>query len=254
TSGSMAEIPWTNLWTHSPGASWARMRTGPVIWAPARVIRPRLGALAPLARRSRHKKPPADFSRGLAAWWTTIPLGGASERQGHRAVAPIQRTRTTRRQPDGAEVLVHVVAGRDLPAVHAGGVRHDALPPHYGHHVRLLVQHALLVLPHELLARLGVLLAALPVEQGGGGRGVVAAVVAGAAVGRHELHELQVRLVHEVAVEVDARLEIAAAQVVREGPGLLQQVVHVQADAPPLVDQEHAHGLVRHRHVAVLEG
>src|SRR4029453_12143497 len=47
-------------------------------------------------------------------------------------------------QPDGVELIVEVVAGRDRPPAHAGAVRHDPVPLERVEVVGLLVEETLL--------------------------------------------------------------------------------------------------------------
>src|SRR5581483_3933352 len=54
-------------------------------------------------------------------------------------------------EPDRRQVLVEVVARRDLPALDVGAVRNDAVPPQRDEVVHLLVDHALLVGAHQPL-------------------------------------------------------------------------------------------------------
>ena len=84
-------------------------------------------------------------------------------------------------------------------------------------------------------------------------RVLVAAVVRRVAFGRQELVHVEVRLDDVAALEVHRNLEVALAQrrVVRRG--LDHLLLHVQADAAPLVDQPDAQRLVRHRDAAIRE-
>src|SRR5262249_59991166 len=59
-------------------------------------------------------------------------------------------------EPDHVEMRIQEVARRDRPAAHARVVRDHAIPEEGGDHVRLLVEEALLELPDELLALLGI--------------------------------------------------------------------------------------------------
>src|SRR5215510_14347828 len=79
------------------------------------------------------------------------------------SVGNISRKRLTRYfhialfgEPNGVELVVEIVAGRDRPALHFGQMRDDPVPLQRVDHVRLVVEQALLELPEELLALLGI--------------------------------------------------------------------------------------------------
>src|SRR2546428_6415743 len=150
-------------------------------------------------------------------------------------------------EPDPGEVLVRVVVRADAPATDDVEVRDDPVPPVARVLVGLLVHRVLLDVRHELHALGRVGLAALSVDH----RVELVVVVerevealAGLAR-RPELGELKVRLVEEVAVEVERDLEVARAKVGLIRRGLLHVVRRGDADLLPLVDEEDGHRLVR---------
>src|SRR5690242_21244493 len=69
---------------------------------------------------------------------------------GDAANAASPRERLLFRQPDGVELVVEIVAGRDRPAVHLGQVRDDPVPLQRVDHVRFVVEQPLLELADEL--------------------------------------------------------------------------------------------------------
>src|SRR5262249_39156136 len=85
------------------------------------------------------------------------------------SVGNISRKRLTRYfhialfgEPDGVELVVEIVAGRDRPALHFGQMRDDPVPLERVDHVRLVVEQALLELADEPFALLDVGRARLP--------------------------------------------------------------------------------------------
>src|SRR5918996_1836123 len=104
--------------------------------------------------------------------------------------------------PDGREILVEVVARGDVPAFHLGVKDDDPMPPDGGDDIGLLERVAL-ELPQSRDAFGAVQLTRLFVEQLVQLSIDVAGVVDRRAVGGDVLDQLQIRLVHEVAVEVE---------------------------------------------------
>src|SRR5689334_21305322 len=67
------------------------------------------------------------------------------------------------RQPDRVELGVQEMARRDGKAAHAGMVRHDPVPPQRRDDVRLVVEQALLEVPHQPTALVDVARASLTI-------------------------------------------------------------------------------------------
>src|SRR5215471_7384657 len=116
-------------------------------------------------------------------------------------------------EPNGIELIVEVVAGRDRPAAHAGAVRHDPVPLERVDVVGLLIEQALLEGLDESSALLGIHGATLPdVEVVKHGIGVPA-VVGIAPTRGLELVEIQVGIDHVAALEVGAELEVPSPEI-----------------------------------------
>src|SRR5688572_10662616 len=154
-------------------------------------------------------------------------------------------------QPHRIELVVQVVAGGDRPAPHLGQVRDDAVPLQRVDDVDLLVEQALLELPEDLLALLGVGRPALAAEEVVDDGVLVLAVVG--VGGAEEARKVQVGLHDEAALEVHGDVEVTALEHRVIGRRLDHLHLHVQADLPPLIDEPDAQVLVGVRDAAVLE-
>src|SRR5262245_58261326 len=113
------------------------------------------------------------------------------------------------REPDGVELVVQVVARRDLPPVDLTAVGHDPVPLQRHDVVDFLVEEALLELPDERLPLVGVgrarLLFVELVEHAVG----VTAVVRRVLVSREEFVDVEVGLDDVAALEIHRHLEVA---------------------------------------------
>src|ERR1044071_7368885 len=117
-------------------------------------------------------------------------------------------------QPDVAQILIDVVTWRDLPALHLRPMRNDTLPPQQIELINFLIENAFLQLPKKLEALRFIRRSALPLVQIVQYRIVVAPIIDRALLAADKAKNLQIRLVHEIALEVDARVVIALAKVV----------------------------------------
>src|SRR5207247_1180744 len=128
------------------------------------------------------------------------------------------------------------------------------MPPQRRNVVRLLVEHATLELGDQLAALVAVGRPALGlvelVEHGV----LVPRIVLRALVGGDELGQLEVGLLDAATLEVDADLVVTGPKVGEVRPGLLHDLLDVEADLAPLVHQEDTDRLEWHRDVPVLVG
>src|SRR5574341_1137119 len=251
--GTKAPSPAYLSWTMSPGATRRRRKTR--IATPSRVgmvTRRRARMNLRMGDSAVHKignGPPSPL------WIEPGRGGGPLFRAPESWRSAVSRCAgSVLREPDVPQVLVQIVAGGDLPALELRPLGNDPLPPQAWPLVGHLGQDPALEGPDELLALCRIGGARLLQVQVVQPRVLVAAVVGRALVAGQVLEELQIRLVHEVAGEVLVGLVIAGPHVGGIGARLLDDLGHVQTHLPPLVNQVDAHGLVRHGHVAILEG
>src|SRR5262245_13205702 len=158
------------------------------------------------------------------------------------------------RQPDVPQILIDVVTRCDLPALHFRPVRHDALPPKGGGKlVSLFIDNAFLELPDELQAFFRVGGSALLVVQIVQHAVLVARVIDGTLVAAHELEELQIRVVHKITGEIDPSLVVTLAKIIEVGAFFLLNVIDIEPDLAPLIDDVDTRHFIGLSHVPVLE-
>src|SRR5262245_54108539 len=157
-------------------------------------------------------------------------------------------------QPDIPQILIDVVTRCDLPALHFRPVRNDALPPKGGRKlVSLFIDNALFELPYELQAFFRVRGSALLVIQVVQHAVLVARVIDGTLVAAHELEELQIRVVHKITGEIDASLVVTLAKIIEVSTFFLLNVIDVEPDLAPLIDDVDTRHFIGLSHVSVLE-
>src|SRR5215472_63338 len=158
------------------------------------------------------------------------------------------------RQPDVPQILIDVVTRRDLPAFYFRPVRNDALPPKGGGKlIGLFIDNALFELPYELQAFFRVRGSALLVVHVVQHAVLVARVIDGTLVAAHELEELQIRVVHKITGEIDPSLVVTLAKIIEVGAFFLLNVINVEPDLAPLIDDVDTRHFVGLSHVPVFE-
>src|SRR5262245_61796938 len=157
-------------------------------------------------------------------------------------------------EPDVGQILSHVVAGGDVPALQLLVNHDDAVPPDSGDGVRLF-ERPLLELAQNGIPLLLVELARLLVEEVIEHAIDVLRVADRGTVVRQVFLQLQVGLIHEVAVEIERRIECRVVPLLggEIKPGFQLLVLDRHPELSPLIDQEHPDRGVRHRDVAVSE-
>src|SRR5687768_9509086 len=159
------------------------------------------------------------------------------------------------RQPDVRQALVQVVARAHFPALEARVVRHGAMPPEDDDLVRFGIQHVLVELAQQPLELLGVGLVHDLLVQRVDLPVLIAGVLAAGDVVRQELGDVDDRVDHRLAVEVQADVVFLAFAAQRgiEGRRRLDPVLGIQADLAPLIDQPDTEDLVGLLDAAVVQ-
>src|SRR5262249_33877409 len=141
----------------------------------------------------------------------------------------------------------------NLPTFEPVAMRHDALPPQKRKLIRLLADGALFQLPQKWQAILQIQHAALPLIELIKHWIFVTVVVYRTLFPAQVREQIEIRLVHEFAVEIDAGIEAALTQIVEIGPAFKRRVRNIETDFAPLIDDVDAADFIGFFDVAVFK-
>src|SRR5262245_34544733 len=131
-------------------------------------------------------------------------------------------------------------------------MRDDALPPQEIELIDLFIEHALFELSQDIEAFFRIGRAALLIVKLVENAVMVTGIIDRALVAADEPEQLEIRVVHEVALKVDADVKIALPEIIEIRSLFLLHVIDVEADLAPLIDDVDAGNLVRLFHISVL--
>src|SRR6478672_1675013 len=129
------------------------------------------------------------------------------------------------------------MAWADLPPLEPRAVRYNTLPPEKRKLIGLLCDDAFFHLPDKGQAVLQIEHTALALVQLIEVRIFITRIIYRTRVAAQIFEQVQIRFVHEFAIEVHAGIEIPLAQIVEIRSALLWRVRDIQADFAPLIHQ-----------------
>src|SRR5213594_1217400 len=142
---------------------------------------------------------------------------------------------------------------RNLPALDFGPMRDDSLPPRDVKLVGLLVQNALFKLSQQLQPLFRVRRSALLVIEIVEHAILISPIVERALIGAEKFLQLEIGLIHEITSKVNACIIVSLAQIVEVRSLFLLDVVDVETNLTPLIDEVDSCDLIGLFDVAVLK-